>query len=206
MTAAKLTWTRTGSGYDITYDARNADGIIVAQAYRGGDRYYPWSVASAFLPRIGNASTLASAKDAVERAYEKTRIVDVTDKLPAPAEPEDAMTAANLDALASLRDDPIDEPTADPVSPEIAFAIRKLAEAGEAYDAFAEALSEVGGVVRHANDWLWHRVDAYPSWDGTRDAGAGRDMRSWLAEISDALDELAHEDDPAWSRAGEPRR
>ena len=59
-----LQWSREGTGYDVEYVARTADGRIVARVYRGGDRYYPWSTN---MPghRIGNASTLAQAKAAV---------------------------------------------------------------------------------------------------------------------------------------------
>ena len=64
----KIVWTREGSGYDIEYVGRIGD-RIVARVYRGGDRYYPWSIN---MPgdRVGNSATLGSAKDNVRRIIE----------------------------------------------------------------------------------------------------------------------------------------
>jgi len=60
-------WTREGKGYDVQYVGR-VDETIIARIYRGGDRYYPWSVN---MPghRIGNSETLGAAKLNVERAF-----------------------------------------------------------------------------------------------------------------------------------------
>ena len=66
-------------------------------------------------------------------------------------------------------------------------ALDSLAEAREAYDTFIAAWQNVGQDVRHINDWLYHRVDAYPGWNGSRDVGAGKGMTDWMTEVEESL-------------------
>lgn len=66
---------------------------------------------------------------------------------------------------------------------DIDQAQRLLQEAREHYQAFQEALQGVGWIIQDIDEWLYHRVDAYPGWHGTRDAGAGQDMLGWMDEI-----------------------
>jgi hypothetical protein len=64
MSKSRVVWTREGSGYDIVY-AASFGGERVATVYRGGNRWYPWSIN---MPgrRVGDAATLTTAKEAVE--------------------------------------------------------------------------------------------------------------------------------------------
>jgi len=63
-----------------------------------------------------------------------------------------------------------------------------LEEAREHYEAFQDAMRTLGREVRRLDEWQWHRVDAYPGWEGARDVGAGVDMTGWLDEIERFLD------------------
>lgn len=73
-------------------------------------------------------------------------------------------------------------------------ALDSLEVAREAYERFQEAWHEVGRITRHLDDWQWHRVEAYPGWDGRRDVGAGVDMEGWMTEVQERLDDIASED------------
>lgn len=62
-------WKREGSGEDIVYVATRG-GVRIGSAYRGGNRWYPWSWSVDFKTAGGRGSgeteTLRAAKDAVE--------------------------------------------------------------------------------------------------------------------------------------------
>lgn len=66
-----------------------------------------------------------------------------------------------------------------------------LDEAREAYVEFQEKWSLVGRMLRHQEDgrWLHNRVDAYPSWDGTRDVGCGQSFPEWMDEIQQWIED-----------------
>ena len=70
-----------------------------------------------------------------------------------------------------------------------------LEEAREHHEAFCESMRALGHEVRRLDEWQWHRVDAYPGWEGTRDVGAGVGMTGWLDEIEAFLDGQDEEDD-----------
>lgn len=72
-------------------------------------------------------------------------------------------------------------------------ASEKIEEAIAAYYEFQDRMRECGVLVRSLGDrgrFLYDRVDAYPGWSGTRDAGAGVDMMGWLTEIEETLADL----------------
>ncbi len=69
-----------------------------------------------------------------------------------------------------------------PYSTDPEKSLCALEVAREAYEAFQDAWREVGRIIRGLDEWQWHRVDAYPSWGGDRDVGAGVDMLGWMAE------------------------
>ena len=66
-----IAWKRVGSGDDIEYVATR-NGVRIGSAYRGGNRWYPWSWTVDFKTANGRGSgtseTLGAAKDAVEAA------------------------------------------------------------------------------------------------------------------------------------------
>lgn len=68
-----IDWVKVGSGIDIEYQAVVAGGVVVGKAYRGGDRYYPWSYHVPGIRVAGSmtTSTLSSAKQAVEGILRK---------------------------------------------------------------------------------------------------------------------------------------
>lgn len=49
-------------------------------------------------------------------------------------------------------------------------------------------MSRLGRDVRKLDSWMYERVDAYPSWNGSRDVGGGREMPEWLDEIEEFAD------------------
>jgi len=77
----------------------------------------------------------------------------------------------------------------------IEMARAHLEEAREHYEAFQGSMRALGREVRRLDEWQYQRVDAYPSWEGTRDVGAGVDMTGWLDEIEAFLDGQDEADD-----------
>jgi len=70
-------------------------------------------------------------------------------------------------------------------------AIDLVNEARGAYQQFQAAWQGVGVKVRNLNEWQYHRVDAYPGWNGTRDVGAGKAMEQWMDEVEESLYDIA---------------
>ena len=83
------------------------------------------------------------------------------------------------------------ETTADAAKTEAERALALLDEAREAYDAFKTTWSEVGRAMRSLNRFEYERVDAYPGWQGTRDAGAGTSLEGWMDEVEESLNEIS---------------
>lgn len=76
----------------------------------------------------------------------------------------------------------------EPSGPDLDKVLADIDAAREHYEAFQRAWSDVGRAVREINEWLWHRVDAYPSWTGNRDVGGGVHMLGWMDEVEQAVD------------------
>lgn len=70
------------------------------------------------------------------------------------------------------------------------IALAELEEAREAFAEFREHWQAVGRAMRSLDNWRWHRVEAYPGWDGLRDVGAGQDLEGWMTEVEEALAEI----------------
>lgn len=74
-------------------------------------------------------------------------------------------------------------------------ALEAIQDARSAYKAFQDAWHDVSDIVFKENRLLWHRVDAYPGWNGTRDMGAGKDMLSWMDEVEESLIDAGVDED-----------
>lgn len=89
-TTTAVVWKREGSGDDIVYVATQ-NGVRIGSAYRGGDRWYPWSWAVDFKTASGRtggtSETLRGAKESVEAAK------------PAPTPEQEAKQAAERAAF-----------------------------------------------------------------------------------------------------------
>jgi len=76
---------------------------------------------------------------------------------------------------------------------------RELDEARAAYEEFQQHWSAVGRMLRTSSlpqaEWQYQRVDAYPSWEGTRDVGSGVDMLGWMDEVEHFIEGEPDEDD-----------
>lgn len=67
-----------------------------------------------------------------------------------------------------------------PTSSEVVDAIETVRES---YAGFLEDWRALGEVLEAVDPASYRRVDAYISWDGPRDIGAGHDLPTWLREL-----------------------
>jgi hypothetical protein len=65
---SKRRWTRSADGY--SYELRDADGTVLAEVYRGGGKWYPWSwwVRNSITGKgpSGTTTTMRDAKASAE--------------------------------------------------------------------------------------------------------------------------------------------
>lgn len=74
----------------------------------------------------------------------------------------------------------------DPTQFQIDELEQAVTDAREAYAEFVEKWQFVGRLVRGTGPYgrfLDNRVEAYPSWDGSRDVGNGQSFPEWFDEV-----------------------